>query len=125
MAWTERNVGLTGTAQNVNYITQNPGTRHLSSVNHELLIATDAGIFLSFNGGREWAQIVLPDPSNAEFSDSPAATVDELTFHWIDYDPTNQAIVYVLGVKTSNNRFWFYKTTDSGLSWTSRGVLTT
>ncbi len=124
MVWTARNTGLTGTAQNVNYITRNPGTRHLSSVSHELLIATDAGIFVSFNGGREWAQIVLPDPSNTEFVDSPAATVDELTFHWIDYGPTNQAIVYVLGVKASVNRFWFYKTTDSGLSWTSRGVIT-
>ena len=124
MTWTARTNGLTGTALNTNYITQNPSTRHLSSVNHELFIATDAGIFQTFNGGREWAQIVLPDPSNAEFADSPAATVDELTFHWVDYDPTNQAIVYVLGVKVSVNRFWFYKTTDSGLSWTSRGVVT-
>lgn len=124
MTWTARNTGLTGTALNVNYIVQLPGTRHISNTHHELLIATDAGIFQTINGGREWAQIVLPDPSNAEFADSPAATVGELTFHWIDYDPTNQAIVYVLGVKTSNNRFWFYKTTDSGLSWISRGVET-
>jgi hypothetical protein len=123
MAWTARNNGLTGTALNVNFGVQHPNSRHLNNTSHELLIATDDGIYHSINGGREWAKIVLPDPSNAEFSDSPAATVDELAFHWIDYDPTDPTIIYTMGVKASVNRIWIYKSTDNLLSWSNRGVL--
>ncbi len=108
----------------VNYIVQNPATKRLNSSSHELWLAGDDGIFRTFNGGRGWAKITLPDPSNSEFSDSPAATVDELTFHWIDYDPTDQAILYVMATKASVNRMWIYKTTDLGETWTSRGVIT-
>jgi hypothetical protein len=124
MTWTARNTGLTGTALNVNYITQHPGTRFLNSTSHELLIATDDGIYHSLNGGRSWAKITLPDPSNAEFADSPAATIDELTFHWVDYDPTDSSIVYALANKPSVNRFWLYKSSDNLLTWISRGVVT-
>lgn len=124
MTWNARNTGLTGVALNVNYITQQPATRFLNSTSHELLIATDDGLYHSTNGGRTWAKITLPDPSNAEFADSPAATVDELTFHWVDYDPTDPLIIYVLGIKTSTNRQWLYKTSDGLETWISRGVVT-
>jgi hypothetical protein len=124
MTWTARNTSLTGAALNVNYITQNPSTRFLNSTSHELLIATDDGLYHSLNGGRAWAEITLPDPSNAEFSDSPAATVDELTFHWVDYDPTSSLIVYALANKVSVNRFWLYKSSDNLLTWISRGIVT-
>lgn len=124
MTWTARNTGLSGTALNVNYIVQLPASKNSNSTSHELLIATDDGLYHSEDGGRSWAKITLPDPSNAEFGDSPAATVDELTFHWVDYDPTDSTIIYVLGVKSSVNRQWIYKTSDNLLSWTSRGVLT-
>ena len=57
-AWVARNTGLTGVNKNVNYIVQNPATRHLNSTSHELWIATGAGsdgnIFRSINGGRLW-----------------------------------------------------------------------
>jgi hypothetical protein len=109
-------------ALNVNYITQNPRTKHLNSTSHELLIATDGGIFRTYNGGRSWSKITLPDPSNSEFADSPAATVDELTFHWIAYDPLDLNTLYVMATKTSVSRVWIYKSTNSGDSWTSRGV---
>lgn len=109
----------------VNWIVQNPATKRLNSTSHELWIATNGGIFRTLDGGRGWAQITLPDPSNAEFVDSPAATVDELTFHWIDYDPTDELTLYVYAAKPPLSRIWAYKTTDLGLSWTSRGVLTT
>jgi hypothetical protein len=122
MTWTARNTGLTGTALNVNYVVQNPASKHRNSTSHELLIATDDGLYHSISGGRSWAKIVLPDPSNAEFVDSPAATVDELTFHWVDYDPTD--IIYVLGIKTSVNRQWLYKSSDNLLTWISRGIET-
>jgi hypothetical protein len=124
MTWTARNTGLTGTALNVNYVVQNPASKHRNSTSHELLIATDDGLYHSISGGRSWAKIVLPDPSNAEFADSPAATVDELTFHWVDYDPTDSTIIYVLGIKTSVNRQWLYKSSDNLLTWISRGIET-
>jgi hypothetical protein len=124
MTWIARNTGLTGTAQNANYITQNPSTRFLNSTSHELLIATDDGLYHSINGGRQWAKITLPNPSNAEFADAPAATVDELTFHWVDYDPTDDTIIYVLAIKSSNNRQWLYKSSDNLLTWISRGIVT-
>jgi len=124
MAWIARNTGLSGTALNVNWILQNPATRHLNSTSHELWIATDAGIFHSINGGRSWAKIILPDPSNAEFSDSPAATVDELTFHCVKYGAVNNLIMFVLAAKASSSRIWMYKTTNLWASGTisSRGV---
>ncbi len=125
MAWVARNTGLTGTALNVNYIVWQPGTRHLPSAGHVLIIATDAGIFLSKNGGRSWGQFTLPDPSNAEFSDDPAATVDELTFHWVTYGTFDLSNIYVIGVKNSVSRIWIYKSVDDGNTWISRGVTTT
>jgi hypothetical protein len=124
MAWTARNNGLSGTALNVNYIVQRPNTRQLNSSSHELLIATDDGLYHSINGTRTWAKITLPDPSNAEFGDAPAATVDELTFHWVDYSPLDSNIICVLGVKASASRLWIYKTTDNLATWASRGVVT-
>lgn len=117
MAWTARNNGLTGAALNVNYIAQHPRTRTLRSNNHELLIATDDGLYHSINGGRGWAKITLPDPTGG-------ATVDELTFHWVDYDPTNSDIVYVLGIKAVANQQWIYKTSDALATWSSRLVAT-
>jgi hypothetical protein len=111
----------------VNYIVQNPATKRLNSLSHELWAAASSGIFRTFNGGREWAKITLPDPSNAEFSDSPAATVNELTFHWIGYDPTDNTILYAMAAKAASSRVWIYKATNSGVNvsdWTSRGVTT-
>ncbi len=122
-AWVARNTGLTGTALNGNYISQNPLTRHLpNSEGHELLIATDDGLYHTIDGGGAWGKIALPDPSNAEFSDDPAATVDELTFHWVDYDPLSAITTYVLGAKLSVSRLWIYKSVDNLITWTSRGV---
>lgn len=120
-SWVNRSVGLD---LNVNYIAIHPATRHLSSARHILLAATDGGIYFSNNGGRQWGQVVLPDPSNAEFGDAPAAVIADLTFHWVAYDPTDSNIVYALGVKSSENRQWIYKTSDNLANWTSRGVVT-
>ena len=125
MAWTARNNGLTGTALNVNYIVQHPATKHTNSTSHELFIATDDGIYRSINGGRSWSKLPLPDPSNAEFGDSPAALVTELTFHWIEFDKLNLNAMYALGTKISVSRIWIYKTVNIGLTWTSRGVVAT
>ncbi len=107
----------------INWIIQNPSTRHLNSTSHELWAATDNGLFRTFNGGRGWGKMTLPDPSNAEFDDSPVATINQLTFHWINYDRSNNNTLYALAAKTSVNRVWAYKTTNIGTSWTSRGVV--
>lgn len=126
MTWVARNTGLSGDALNQHWIVQNPATRQLSSESHELWLATDDGIYHSLNGGRQWSKIALPTPSNDELLLSSPATIDDLKFHWIDYDPTNQTILYALGaaILVGKNRLWIYKTTDVGLIWTSRGVTT-
>ncbi len=124
MTWNNRSGGLSGTELNVNYIIINPDTKRLNSTSHELWIATDGGIRRSLNGGRDWLPVTLPDPSNAEFGDSPASTVDQLTFHWIDYDPTDRSALYCLGFRLAVNRVWIYKSIDIAVSWSSRGVVT-
>lgn len=124
MTWTARNDGLTGTQLNVNYIIIFPGTKNLASTNHDLFIATNGGVLRSVNGGRSWALLTLPDPSNAEFADAPAATVDELAFVWCGFDPRVLNTIYVLATKDSVSRMWIYKSVDLGENWTSRGVLT-
>jgi hypothetical protein len=118
MTWTARNNGLTGTALNVNYIVQHPSSRHRNNTSHELLITTDDGLYHSTNGGRSWAKITLPDPTGG------GATVDELTFHWVDYDPTDSNIIYALGIKVSADQQWLYKSSDGLASWISRLVAT-
>jgi hypothetical protein len=123
-SWTARNNGLSGALLNVNYILIHPSTRRMPNQNHILVIATDGGVLTSSNGGRNWEQFVLPDPSNAEFADSPAATVDELTFHWVALDPRILNTIYVIAAKNSVSRLWVYRSVDIGLTWTSRGVLT-
>lgn len=124
MTWAARNTGLTGTALNVNYIVQRPNTRPLNSTSHELLIATDDGLYHSIDGARSWAKITLPDPSNAEFADSPAAVIADLTFHWIAYGPTDSNIIYLLGINAATNRQWLYRSADDLASWSSRGIVT-
>lgn len=124
MTWTAKNNGLSGSALNVNDIFIDPATKSLPNENHLLYIATNAGIFRSPNGGDSWAQLTLPDPSNAEFGDSPAATVDELTFHWITYSPTDASVIFTLASKSSVSRIWLYRSDDAGSSWSSRGVTT-
>lgn len=106
----------------VNYLIQRPGQQHLNAAVHELWAATDDGLYHTTNGGQGWDKIDLPDPSNAEFGDVPAATVDQLRFIWVGYDPTDTATLYLEGVTDSPARIWMYKTTDSGTNWTSRGV---
>jgi len=109
---------------NINYIVQKPSTKRLNNTSHELLAAANTGLFHTINGGRWWDKITLPDPSNDEFGDIPAATIDELNFHYADYDPINENTVFLLGQKTSTNRQWIYKSSDNLATWSSRGIIT-
>lgn len=124
-AWVARNTGLTGTALNVNFMVLRPGDKHKPNTVHELLIATDGGVYRTNNGGRNWTPLTLPNPSNAEFADSPAATVSQLIFDWVDYDPGDLDTIYVRGYYATNSRLWVYKSTAAGAagSWSSRGVI--
>jgi hypothetical protein len=122
MTWTALNGGLSGAALNVNFIALRPGSERSGVINHELLAATNGGVYIKRPGTLDWAQFTLPDPSNVEFGDSPAATVDELTFHWVAYDPRILNTILVLAAKDSVSRLWGYRSTDGGLTWTSRGV---
>ncbi|MHA2377409.1 MAG: WD40/YVTN/BNR-like repeat-containing protein [Candidatus Thorarchaeota archaeon] len=121
--WTERNNGLTGSALNVNSIALRPGDKRLPNTVHQLYAATDGGVFRTHNGGRSWEQILLPDPSNAEFADAPAATVDELVFHKVVYSLEDPELLWVLASKASPARIWVYSTSNGGVDWTSRGLL--
>ena len=112
----------TNLSQYIYWIAQHPNTKHLQSSSHELLAATEEGLYRTLNGGRSWAKLPVTDPSNAEFADSPAATVDELSFRWIEYDNLDKLTLYAMATKTSANRVWIYKSTDNGDTWTSRGV---
>ena len=97
--WTSRNTGLEGNALFVRSLVIKPATKHLSDDNHILWAATLDGVYKSENGGRSWGKINLPDPSNVEFVDDPAATVDELDFHHIVFDPNDEDKVFVLASK--------------------------
>jgi hypothetical protein len=120
--WAARNDGLEGSALYVNSLSLRPGHTDLPDTVHEVWIATDGGVYRSMNGGREWRHMILPDPSNAEFSDSPAATVDELEFYKIVHSITDPDVLWVMAGKPSVSRIWVYKTSDDGFNWSSRGL---
>lgn len=122
--WTALNDGLSGTALNVNHIARYPSSNTRGAQWDLLYAATDGGVFFKRAGNLTWNQFTLPDPSNAEFGDSPAATVDELTFHWVAFSPVNGSLLFVLAAKDSVSRMWIYKSSDLGTTWTSRGVTT-
>lgn len=124
MTWTARNGGLSGSALNVNYIAQHPSSLNLRSENHELFIATDGGVFRSTDGGRTWAQLTLSTPDNSQFQDDPAPTADNLTYHWVAFGPNITNLIYVLGVNSTTQRMWIYRSTDKGKSWTNKGIST-
>jgi hypothetical protein len=123
-AWTQRSDGLdTVASTQVNSIALRPGHKSLPDTVHELYACTDGGLYKTYNGGRSWGKITLPDPSNAEFADAPAATVDELIFHKLCYSWEDPDIAWLLASKPSASRVWVYLTEDSGISWTSRGLV--
>lgn len=98
-AWESKNTGLVGDALYVRSLVMRPGTTHLASNQHELWAATLDGVYRTTDGGGLWTKVVLSDPSNVEFDDSPAATVDELDWHHIVFDPHDTQTIYVLASK--------------------------
>lgn len=121
-AWEARNGGLSGDALNVNYIALRPGDRPKPDDVHELLAATDDGLYRTNDGGRNWEQLILPDPSDAEFT-SPA--VGDITFDWVAYSPLDLDTYFARGVYAASSQMWIYKSSDAGVTWSSRGVVAT
>lgn len=99
--WVQKNEGLSGNDLFVRSLVLVPSTKHLSPTKHKLWAATLGGIFKTEDGGNSWTRVSMPDPSNDEFSDSPAATADELDWHHIVLDPDNENTVYVLASKVA------------------------
>lgn len=97
--WQALNNGLTGDALYVRSLVMKPGSEYKNTNSHELWAATLGGVYKTEDGGQSWSQVTLPTPSNLEFGDSPAATLDELDWHHIVFDPTDSDIVYVLASK--------------------------
>lgn len=119
-SWVERNTGLEGNALNVNSLSLRPGDKRLPNTVHELYAATDGGVYRTFNGGRSWAKVNLPDPSNAEFADAPPAVVGDLVFHKVVYSQEDPDVLWILA-SSATPRLWVY-TTANGIDWISRGL---
>ncbi len=94
--WVAKNTGLTDDALNVRHLAMKPGSEVRAPETHELWAATKGGVFRTINGGDSWARIVLPDPSNVEFGDSPAITVGQLDYRQIVFATGDSNTVYVL-----------------------------
>jgi PKD repeat protein len=99
IVWESRNAGLAGNALYVHSMVMRPGQDHLKDGSHEIWIATRDGVYKSLDSGNSWAKLMMPDPSNAEFSDSPAAVVGDLDWAHIVFDPIDNDIVYIRAVK--------------------------
>lgn len=100
--WTAINGGLSGDALYVRHFALTPASRELPQSLHVLWAATKAGIFKTEDGGNSWGQIVLPDPSNLQFLDDPAAAVDELDWRTVVFDPKDENTVYILASKVDS-----------------------
>lgn len=120
-AWESRNVGLD---LNVNGLAMRPGSRHKPDTTHELWAACDGGVYRTFDGGRHWAQLTLPDPSNDQ-ADAPAPTVGDLAFQCVVFSKQTADLLWILAARAAPARLYVYRTDDDGLTWTSRGMVTT
>lgn len=101
--WAARNNGLSGDALYVRSLVMKPGQDHLSDGSHEMYIATKDGIYRTTDSGKHWEKIDMPTPSNAEFSDSPAATTSELDWACIRYDEKEKGVLYAYGWKQAGS----------------------
>jgi hypothetical protein len=99
--WTAINTGLEGLALNVRSLVLKPSSRQKSRSEHELWAATEDGVYKTTDGGNSWGKVVMGDPSNVQFGDSPAATEGELDWYHVVFDPTDENNVFILAGKPS------------------------
>ena len=63
----------------------------------------------------------MPDPSNNQ-GDSPAPTVANLTYRTVVFSRATDDLLWILATHKTLDRFYVYRSTDDGLTWTSRGI---
>lgn len=97
--WEDKNMGLEDNALFVRSLAMTPSSRVRPPQTHELWAATLGGIFKTIDGGTTWGEVILSEPSNVEFADGTPATLDELDFHKVIFDPTDESTVYILASK--------------------------
>lgn len=81
--WTNVSGNLSGDALKINDIFQWYSSYEKPQNQHILLVATDAGIYITVNGGEKWTPMTIEEPPNS-WSDSLAPTATDLTFHKIE-----------------------------------------
>ncbi len=71
------------------------------------VVANGGRVFLTRNGGANWAAAAAPLPNNG------------LSTSWISFDPTDSNIVYVASVAPDQTKNHLWKSTNFGASWTT------
>lgn len=122
-AWEAKNTGLTGTALNVNSMIMNPATKHLPAESQELWIATQGGVFRTFNGGISWSKLNISDPDNTDFAIVPAPTADQLNYICVRMSKVDPDVIYILAALSSPAHTWMFRSSDIGVTFTSKGIM--
>lgn len=116
--WTDIGYNLVGDDRYIHAIGLNP------FIQGELWACSADGLFKLPSSGSTWSQISTGAPSN-DAGDSPAPAESDLVFVDIEFDRAVSGTFYVLARKKISNppvRTWIFKTTTSGVSWSSYGV---
>lgn len=113
--WTAKNTGLVDYDLAVNDLEIDPATQHLPDGSKTLWIATDGGLFCSNDGGDNWTEKNPASVSNP-WGDSPAPTVDELSFTRLLFaGPDGRLFAIATWINGSGaERSWLFYTDDAG-----------
>lgn len=130
--WTALNTGLSGDALKVKDIKVDPATRHLPAAYRVLWIATEAGVYVSPNGGGFWAEKSPASVPNT-WSDSTAPAVGDLIFRrllfsgdtlfaiatWLNGSSEERSwLFYSIDTMNIRSAVWFEDyTTPTGVTW--------
>lgn len=111
--WTAKNTGLSGDALKVNDLVIDPATANLADSDKVIWIGTDAGLYVSNDGGDNWT-IKNPAAVGNDWSDSPAPTVAGLKFVSLMFAGDRLYAIANWQNGASEWRSWLYYTDDAG-----------